>query len=132
MRAIRIRGIHCMAVSRRRAEWSDLRLFWAVAELRGFGAAARALGVSQSTITRRIDELEYRLNARLFVRGPQGVTLTEAGQQARNLVRTMEHAAEALENMILDAEDKPEGAVGIAAPDGVAGIFLTPSMPEFL
>jgi DNA-binding transcriptional LysR family regulator len=119
-------------VGRRRADWSDLRLFWAVAEMRGFGAAARALGVSQSTITRRIDELEYRLNARLFVRGPQGVTLTEAGEQARNLVRTMEHAAGALENLILDAEDKPEGGVGIAAPDGVAGIFLTPLMPEFL
>jgi DNA-binding transcriptional LysR family regulator len=119
-------------VSRRRADWSDLRLFWAVAESGGFGAAARSLGVSQSTITRRIDDLEYRLNARLFVRGPHGVSLTEAGTQARDLVRTMENSAAALENLILDSEDKPEGGVGVAAPDGIAGIFLTPFMPEFL
>ncbi len=119
-------------VNRQRAEWSDLRLFWAVAEKRGFGAAARALGLSQSTITRRIDELEYRLNARLFVRGPQGVSLTDAGRTAYERVRTMEHSAETLEKEILDAEDKPEGGVGVAAPDGIAGIFLTPFMPEFL
>jgi DNA-binding transcriptional LysR family regulator len=119
-------------VSRRRAEWSDLRMFWAVAELGGFGAAARALGVSQSTITRRIDELEYRLNARLFVRRPQGVALTDAGRDAIDHVRTMEHAAEAFENLILDTEDRPEGGVGIAAPDGVAGIFMAPFVAEFL
>lgn len=119
-------------VSRRRADWSDLRLFWAVAETGGFGAAARALGVSQSTITRRIDELEYRLNARLFVRGPQGVSLSDAGRQAYDFVRTMESSAEALEHLIVDAEDKAEGGVGVAAPDGIAGLFLTPFMPEFL
>src|SRR5579862_9058878 len=99
-------------VSRRRADWSDLRLFWAVAESGGFGAAARALGVSQSTITRRIDELEYRLNARLFVRGPQGVSLTEAGRLAYEPVLSMERSAETLEHLILDAEDAPEGGVG--------------------
>jgi DNA-binding transcriptional LysR family regulator len=119
------------SVSRRRAEWSDLRLFWAVAELGAFGAAARALGVSQSTITRRIDELECRLNTRLFVRTPQGVALTDAGREAIDHVRTMELSAEALENLILDSEDRAEGAVGLAAPDGVAGIFMTPFMAEF-
>ena len=119
-------------VTRRRADWADLRFFWAVAETGGFGAAARALGVSQSTITRRIDELEYRLNARLFVRGPQGVSLTEAGLLAYEPVLSMERSAETLEHLILDAEDAPEGGVGIAAPDGVAGVFLTPFMAEFL
>jgi DNA-binding transcriptional LysR family regulator len=119
-------------VTRRRAEWSDLRLFWAVAEAGGFGAAARALGASQSTITRRIDELEHRLNARLFVRGPHGVTLTEAGRMAFDRVLTMERSAEAIENMILNTENAPQGDVGIAAPDGVAGVVLAPAAAEFL
>ena len=119
-------------VTRRRADWSDLRLFWAVAETGGFGAAARALGTSQSTITRRIDELEHRLNARLFLRGPQGVELTEAGRMAYDRVLTMERSAEAIENMILNTEDTPQGEVGIAAPDGVAGVLLAPAAAEFL
>jgi DNA-binding transcriptional LysR family regulator len=119
-------------VSRRRADWSDLRLFWAVAESGGFGAAARALGVSQSTITRRVEELEYRLNARLFTRSPHGVSLTEAGKLAHERVRTMESSAEALENLIVNIEDQPEGSVGVSAPDGVAGVFLTTFMAEFL
>ena len=119
-------------VRRRRADWSDLRLFWAVAEAGGFGAAARSLGVSQSTITRRVEELEYRLNARLFTRGPQGVRLTEAGRAAHERVRTMEHAAETLEGLVINTDDRPEGAVGISAPDGVAGFFLAPFMAEFL
>jgi DNA-binding transcriptional LysR family regulator len=121
-----------MGVSRRRADWSDLRLFWAVAEAGGFGAAARALGVSQSTITRRIDELEYRLNARLLVRSPHGISLTEAGQRAFDRVLTMEHSAESLEREITNADDLPEGGVGLAAPDGVAGVLLPPHMPDFL
>jgi DNA-binding transcriptional LysR family regulator len=109
-----------------------LRLFWAVAETGGFGAAARALGASQSTITRRVDELEHRLNARLFVRGPQGVELTEAGRLAYDRVLTMERSAEAIENMILNTETSPQGEVGIAAPDGVAGVLLAPAAAEFL
>lgn len=119
-------------VSRRRADWSDLRMFWAVAETGGFGAAARALGASQSTITRRIEELEHRLNARLFVRGPRGVELTEAGRQAYDRVLTMERSAEAIENLILNAENMAQGEVGVAAPDGIAGVLLAPAAVEFL
>lgn len=119
-------------VSRRRADWSDLRMFWAVAEAGGFGAAARALGASQSTVTRRIEELEQRLNARLFVRGPQGVQLTDAGRIAYDRVLTMERSAEAIENLILNTEDLPQGMVGIAAPDGVAGVLMAPAAAEFL
>ncbi len=118
-------------VNRQRADWSDLRLFWAVATSGGFGAAARALGISQSTVTRRIDELEHRMNSRLFIRGPQGVSLTDAGRLAFEHVRTMESSAEAIEKIILGRDDVAEGVVGIAAPDGVAGILLPPSLCEF-
>ena len=118
-------------VRKQRAEWSDLRLFWAVAKAGGFGAAARALGIGQSTVTRRIDELEHRMNTRLFVRGPQGVTLSEAGQLAFDHAQTMESSAEAIEKIVLGRDATPEGSVGISAPDGVAGIMLPPFLREF-
>jgi DNA-binding transcriptional LysR family regulator len=119
-------------VVRRRADWTDLRLFWAVAELGSFGAAARTLNLGLTTITRAVERLECRLNAKLFVRGPQGVALTDAGALAYDRALSMERMAERLENDIASIEKAPEGRVKLAAPDGIAGIFLTPFVPEFL
>jgi DNA-binding transcriptional LysR family regulator len=118
-------------IARRRADWSGLRVFFAVAEARGINAAARALRLSPSTVTRTIEELEHQLNVTLFVRGPRGVSLTEAGEVAFQRVLTMERTAAALELEIGDLEALPEGKVKLAVPDGVAGYFLTPALPEF-
>jgi DNA-binding transcriptional LysR family regulator len=119
-------------IARRRADWSNLRVFFAVAETGGINAAARALQINPSTVTRAIEELERQLNATLFHRGPRGATLTEAGQAAFQRVRTMEAMAEALELEIGDSETLPEGRVRLAAPDGVAGYFISPHQTEFL
>ncbi len=119
-------------IARRRADWSNLRVFFAVAEAGGINAAARALQINPSTVTRAIEELERQLNATLFHRGPRGATLTEAGQAAFQRVRTMERMAEALELEVGDSETLPEGRVRLAAPDGVAGYFISPHQTEFL
>ena len=119
-------------VVRRRAEWSDVRVFWAVAELGSFGAAARALKLGLTTVTRAVDRLEAQLNAKLLTRGPQGVGLTEAGTLAHDRALSMERFAEQLEIEVADCEKIPEGRVRLAAPDGVAGMFLGPAMAEFI
>jgi DNA-binding transcriptional LysR family regulator len=119
-------------VVKRKADWSDLRVFWAVAELGSFGAAARNLGLGLTTVTRTVDRLEERLAAKLFTRGPHGVTLTEAGTLAYDRALSMERVAEQLEREIVNSEKAPEGRVKISAPDGVAGIFLPPFMAEFV
>jgi len=119
-------------VVRRKADFGDLRLFWAVAEARSFGAAARALGVSPSTLTRSVDNLEARLGVKLLVRTTQGVTLTPAGERAFARVETMERSAAALE-MELSGHDKAAaGVVKLSAPDGIGGAFLTPWLPDFV
>jgi DNA-binding transcriptional LysR family regulator len=117
-------------VVKRKADWSDLRVFWAVAELGSFGAAARNLGLGLTTVTRTVERLEERLAAKLFTRGPHGVTLTEAGVLAYDRALSMERVAEQLEREIVNSEKAPEGRVKISAPDGVAGIFLPPSWPS--
>jgi DNA-binding transcriptional LysR family regulator len=58
----------------------QLRYIMAAAQLGGFRRAARHLGVQQSAVSRRIQELEDRLGAPLFERGPHGVRLTSAGE----------------------------------------------------
>lgn len=119
-------------IARRRADWSALRVFFAVAEAGGINAAARALNLSPSTVTRAIEELEHQLNVTLFVRTPRGVYLTEAGEVAYQRVLTMERTAATLEMEIGDLEALPEGKVKVAVPDGVAAYLITPFLSEFL
>lgn len=118
-------------VDTRRADWNDLKVFLAVVEAGGINAAARRLQINASTVTRSMDDLETQLNARLVVRTPRGITLTEAGQLAYERVRTMDRTAEALAREIGDTEAAATGSVRLSLPDGVASLFVTPGLPEF-
>ena len=119
-------------VNRLKADWSDVRIFWAVAELGSFGAAARALKLGLTTVTRAIERLETNLGTKLFVRSPQGVSLTRSGSLAYDRALTMERMAEQLEHELAECDKAAEGPVTVAAPDGIGGLFLAPFMAEFL
>ena len=62
------------------ARWDDLRVFLAVTREDSFSGAARALGVEQSTVSRRIGALEDALGGLLFDRTTQGPALTRLGR----------------------------------------------------
>ena len=120
-------------VVRHRSDLSDLHVFYAVAVHGGLNAAARALRVDPSTVTRTLDQLESRLNAKLVRRSPQGVTLTRAGEMALLRVRTIEHLVAELEAEIIDAESAvPEGRVTIGCPDGVGAYMVAPALRSLL
>lgn len=58
----------------------NLRIFEAVARLRGFSAAAESLALSHSAVSRRVSELEARLGVQLLQRSSRKVALTPAGK----------------------------------------------------
>ena len=60
--------------------WDDLRIFLAVVAHGSLNGAGRALGQSQPTVARRMRVLEDLLGVALFERGPNSLTLTEAGR----------------------------------------------------
>lgn len=72
-----------------------LRAALAVAEHRSFTAAAKALFMSQSTLSRQVSSLERALGSELFVRGPRTVALTERGEAF------LQHAEKVLEQVRL-------------------------------
>lgn len=74
-----------------------LRYVLAAAEQGGFRRAARRLGVQQSAVSRRIQELEARLGAPIFERGPHGVCLTDVGE---DFVRGAQGAVIGLDEMV--------------------------------
>ena len=64
-----------------RIKLHHLRYFVTAAEYGSFRQAGRALGLQESTISRRIRDLEDQLGASLFHRHARGVSLTVAGQK---------------------------------------------------
>src|SRR5690606_14474654 len=62
-------------------DWNDLRHFLALARTGSARAAGGLLGVSHSTVSRRVEALEAELGVRLFDRHRDGYLLTDAGKQ---------------------------------------------------
>ncbi len=85
--------------------WDDLRYFLAIARAGSMQAAAKALGVNQSTVQRRIAELEERVGRRLVERHLRGYRLTELGEELLPAAEDVETAAVAFERQ-LAARDK--------------------------
>jgi DNA-binding transcriptional LysR family regulator len=112
-------------------DWDKLKVFSVVAELGSMNAAATRLKETAPTVSRKIDELERTLNARLLYRSPRGVTLTEAGKKALRYAEIMSDAADGLRSDVLDHDLPAEGPVTLCTGDGLAAHWIAPHLPEF-
>jgi DNA-binding transcriptional LysR family regulator len=99
----------------RRLNWDDVRVFLAVADAGSLNGAAPLLGMTQPTISRRIEDLEIRLAARLFERSPRGVSLTQAGQTMRELAASMARLSESIVRDVADSDRNDVGRVARGA-----------------
>jgi LysR family transcriptional regulator, glycine cleavage system transcriptional activator len=63
-----------------------LLVFEAAARHGSCGAAAREFNLTQPSVSRNIAQLEAEIGVRLFMRSPQGMTLTEEGQALHRAV----------------------------------------------
>lgn len=112
-------------------DWDKLKVFIVVAELGSMNAAANRLKETAPTVSRKIDELERTLNARLLYRSPRGVTLTEAGRKTLRYAEIMSDAADGLRSDVLDHDLPAEGPVTLCTGDGLAAHWIAPHLPEF-
>ena len=106
--------------------WEDARLFLAVAEGGSLSAAARALGLGQPTVSRRLQELEQGLGYPLFRRGVGGAALTASGERLLEPARKMAEWAGELSRIACRSEGAPHGVVRLTAPPGIASEFVAP------
>ncbi|MEZ5720768.1 MAG: LysR family transcriptional regulator [Paracoccaceae bacterium] len=108
-------------------DWSLLQSFLAVAETGSLSAAARALGLSQPTLGRKVREVEAALGAELFHRHAKGLALTETGQAMLGPAQAMRDAAGRI-SLVAAGEDRGlSGPVRITA-SVVVSHFLLPEM----
>ncbi|MGB3273266.1 MAG: LysR family transcriptional regulator [Xanthobacteraceae bacterium] len=95
---------------------NDLYFFAQVVDHSGFAAAARALGVPKSRLSRRIAALEARLGVRLIQRSTRRFAVTEIGQDYYRHCVAMLVEAEAAQDLIERARTTPRGIVRVSCP----------------
>lgn len=107
-------------------DWNDIKVFLALARKGSAKAASQSLGVSKSTVTRRLDDLEESLKAHLFDRTPDGYRMTAAAEQ---LLPTAEHVEElilAAERRVHGEDQHLQGPIRVTLPDsGGMGRLMT-------
>jgi DNA-binding transcriptional LysR family regulator len=113
-------------------DWNDLRHLLAVARHGSTLAAAKVLGVNQSTVHRRLCELERRLGRRLVERHPTGYRLTAVGQELLPLAERIEMAVEDFERLAASSDADLVGTVRVTCPETVGyRMMKTPLLDTF-
>lgn len=105
-------------------DWNDLRHFLAVARHGSTLAAARALGVNQSTVHRRLAELERRLGGALATRHPTGYRLTEFGERLLPYARSVEDSIISVERAASGYGDDVAGTIRLTCPEPIVGRLM--------
>jgi len=107
--------------------WDRIRTFLAVAEAGTLAAAAERLALSQPTVGRQIDALEAETGLTLFVRGRQGMMLTEAGLSLVAEARAMRREADRFALKVAGRAGAVRGSVRITASE-VMSTYVLPQI----
>lgn len=110
---------------------NDMALFVEVVKARSFTRAAETLGIPNSTLSRRISELEKGIGLRLLHRTTRKIEPTEAGQlyfeRCKRLVDEARLAHEQLGEMLA----RPSGLLRASLPVDFATVYLAPLIADF-
>ncbi len=111
--------------------WDDYRLVLAIARARGLPGAAETLGVTLSTVFRRLERVEEELGARLFDRLRGSYEPTETGIELARAAELMEYEALSADRLISGRDQQLTGLLRITATDALAVSFLARHIPAF-
>jgi len=104
--------------------WDDMKIFLAVAREQSLSGAGRVLKLDPATAGRRIARLEAAMKVALFVKSPQGYTLSAAGERMLEYGEQAEAAMRAASHALDGPSESLSGQVRIGAPDGCANFLL--------
>jgi DNA-binding transcriptional LysR family regulator len=111
---------------------ANLKAFVATADAGSFSGAARQLALVPSVLSKRIDQLEWRIKAPLFIRSTRKLTLTDVGERYLHTVRdVVRQVDDALAGMAR-ASGELEGHIRVKVPTTLAVLYLSELLNEFL
>ena len=111
--------------------WSDARIFLAVARAGSTRQAGEELGMVQTTVSRRIEALEGEVGFELFDRDTRGFRLTSDGEKLVAPAEQIEAAAVEFEKTTHSIRSRLSGKVRLTAPPATFGSFLANLFKEF-
>jgi DNA-binding transcriptional LysR family regulator len=112
-------------------DWDELRYALAVARNGSLAAAARALGVDNSTVFRHLNALEGRLGAKVFERLPSGYRPTESGERLLDSAERMEIEAIAIDRELSGRDARLSGKLRVTSSETLAFRMLTAEIARF-
>ncbi|RUL75980.1 LysR family transcriptional regulator [Dyella choica] len=112
-------------------DWSDLRIFLAIAREGTLGAAARKLGQTQPTMGRRLQALEQALGHRLLHRVKGEFVLTNEGALVLGHAERVEEEVLAFQRQLAGKGQQLDGMLRITSADWFAEYVLAPVIAQF-
>src|SRR3954462_8452116 len=113
------------------ASWDDLKLFLACAKYKSFRNAAEELGLTSTTLMRRIDRLEESIDCKLFLRDQSGLTLSDEGSaMIADVARMERHAFNEFRSASRSSNDM-SGTVRVAVTEGPGNFWILPRLIDF-
>jgi len=128
--AARLRGRYSKAHSPTMFAWDDAKYFLAVARHGSTLAAAKALGLSQSTVHRRVAELERVIGRNLVTRSSAGYRLTAFGEEMLPYAEEIERAANAFGERKLALDRVEIGVIRVTCPEPIMVRIIKSSLLE--
>jgi len=104
---------------------TGLIAFARAGSLGSYTAAARALGISPSAVSKSVQRLEQQLGLPLFTRTTRSLTLTQEGRDLHERALRLLREAEEIEQAVLVAKSEPAGTLKIAAAAPI-GVHMLP------
>jgi len=111
--------------------WDDYLYFLKVAASGSIKGAAQELDVNYSSVFRRINMLEERLQVRLFERLKSGYKLTPAGEDILDRVQQVEEQMNAIQRLIQGKDVHLSGYLKISTTDTIGYYWLPPYIARF-
>ena len=116
---------------KRSPDWDLYQSLHAVVRAGSLSGAARALGLSQPTVGRHIEQLEQALGQPLFTRSPQGLRPTELAQALAPSLEAMASAAETTLREASGEADAASGVIRLTASEVIGTEVLPALLAEF-
>ncbi len=98
-------------------DWDDIRYFLALARTGSLSSAARNLGVTHVTVSRRITRLEQQRQVKLFARRQKGYLLSTAGERLLAEAESVEQSCLHFERKIRGQSDVLDGPLTLSIPE---------------
>tara|TARA_Y100001001_G_scaffold11800_1_gene10779 strand:+ start:158 stop:1057 length:900 start_codon:yes stop_codon:yes gene_type:complete len=113
-------------------DWDYLRYIRALAIGGTLAKAGELLGVHQTTVLRRLDQMEESMGVQFFERSRDGLHLTPVGETAFREAERLAIEMENLERKLVGQDSAPVGKVRLAAEDAMMNALLSPILAELV